>query len=271
MSKQIHIVMSYYNRKAQLLKTLETIKSLNKFKNLNVIIVDDCSNLDNRLEDIVSNYNFNIKLLRVEPEKKNWYNPCITYNYGFIHLEAADDDVVIIQNPECTYNGDILNHSLITTTHSNYLVYNCASLNKEQTNSYINNSTFEPAKTADPASDPNSYDGEVTWYTHSKFRPKHFHFCSSITYKNLKKLNGFDVRFQSGHGFDDDEFSLRVSRLGLNRQFISKPFVYHLWHERIKLANFTKLYKNRDLYTHILNNTTSYTANNNTFFGKKIK
>ena len=143
MSKQIHIVMSYYNRKAQLLKTLETIKSLNKFKNLNVIIVDDCSNLDNRLEDIVSNYNFNIKLLRVEPEKKNWYNPCITYNYGFIHLEAADDDVVIIQNPECTYNGDILNHSLITTTHSNYLVYNCASLNKEQTNSYINSLIFK--------------------------------------------------------------------------------------------------------------------------------
>ena len=245
--------------------------SFNKLNNLNVIIVDDCSDPDQRLDDISNNYNFNIKVLRIDPEKKNWYNPCVTYNYGFIHLEADDNDVVIIQNPECTHNGDILNHSLTTTTHLNYLVYNCASLNEKQTNQYINTGDFGPSLSPDPASDPNSYDGQVTWYVHSKFRPKYYHFCSSITYKNLKKLNGFDIRFKSGHGFDDDEFSLRVSRLNLDRQFISKPFVYHLWHERTPLTNFTKLYKNRDLYYNILNNTTNYTVNNNTFFGKKNK
>ena len=65
--------------------------------------------------------------------------------------------------------------------------------------------------------------------------------------------------------------ALSTIRLNLDRQFISEPFVYHLWHERTSLTDFTKLYKNRDLYNNILNNTTNYTANNNTFFGKKNK
>lgn len=271
MSRRAHIVMSYHNRKAQLLKTLESIDNSKALDNLNVIIVDDGSNTEQRLESIIDNYSFNITLLRIDPERKDWYNPCVTYNYGFLHLVANDDDIIIIQNPECTHNGNILHHALTNTTDSNYLVYNCASLNEEQTDRYIKTNEFHSALSPDTASDPNSYDGVVTWYVHSKFRPKYFHFCSSITYKNLKKLNGFDIRFKDGHGFDDDEFSLRVSRLNLDRQFISEPFVYHLWHERTSLTDFTKLYKNRDLYNNILNNTTNYTANNNTFFGKKNK
>ena len=116
MSRRAHIVMSYHNRKAQLLKTLESIDNSKALDNLNVIIVDDGSNTEQRLESIIDNYSFNITLLRIDPERKDWYNPCVTYNYGFLHLVANDDDIIIIQNPECTHNGNILHHALTNTT-----------------------------------------------------------------------------------------------------------------------------------------------------------
>jgi len=264
--------MSFQNRKTQLLKTLKSIESYNKFDNLNIIIVDDCSNSDQRLEGIVDNYNFNIVLLRVDPERKNWYNPCVTYNYGFMHLEAADNDVIIIQNPECVHNGDILSYSLDNTTDLNYLVYHCASLDKKQTKDYIASSKFQSTDTPDRASDAGSYDGNVTWYTHSKFRPKYYHFCSSLTYKNLKLLNGFDLDFRFGHAFDDDDFAMRVCRLGLKNKFVPDPYVYHLWHNRsFNKRLLDNLHYNKRLFEDKEQNTTNYTANPGTFFGKKIK
>jgi len=94
----------------------------------------------------------------------------------------------------------------------------------------------------------------VDWYVHPKFRPKYYHFCSCITYGNLKKLNGFDLRFAAGDAFDDDEFTMRVKKLGLKRQFISDPYVSHLWHPIYKPSSMSNLYRNRDLFASLENN-----------------
>ena len=94
----ISIVMSYHDRRKQLLKTLD---SIHYFGDPEIIIVDDAS--DERIEDIPG-----ITVIRIEPGQKTWINPCIPFNIGFAR---AKGDMIIIQNPECIHIGDILKYT----------------------------------------------------------------------------------------------------------------------------------------------------------------
>ena len=77
----VSIVMAYHNRKALLINTLNTIA--NGTHPDKIIIVDDASNEDNRIEDLVGFRELNIWVFRGEPEAKDWHNPCIRFNRGF--------------------------------------------------------------------------------------------------------------------------------------------------------------------------------------------
>ena len=145
--------MSYCNRKAQTINTLQSINKSKFVDNVSVIIVDDCSVEREQLDDIVDNYNFPIFLFTITKDRKNWYNPCVTYNYGFLQLDANDEDIIIIQNPECTHRGDVVEYSINNTNNKNYVVFNCASLDEQQTKKYIESGDFDPSKKADSASD----------------------------------------------------------------------------------------------------------------------
>ena len=57
--KKISIVMSYHNRKSQLLTTLKTIKK-SKHPNYEIIIVDDGSDEDHRIENLQNEYGFKL-------------------------------------------------------------------------------------------------------------------------------------------------------------------------------------------------------------------
>ena len=81
-SQKISIVMSYYNRKAQTLKTLEGFENQYAGKyNFEVVIVDDNSNDENSLIQDIKKYSFPINLIVISKEEnattvlKNW----ITY------------------------------------------------------------------------------------------------------------------------------------------------------------------------------------------------
>ncbi len=120
---KISIVMAYYNRKQQTIFTLDTI-SKSKHQDYEVIIVDDGSSSENRLEDVIYKYKFPIKLIRIEPLNKKWINPCIPYNIGFKH---ASGDIIIIQNPEVCYIGDIISYvnNQLYNKHDMYLSFRC--------------------------------------------------------------------------------------------------------------------------------------------------
>lgn len=99
--------MSYYNRKEQIINTLNKFNEIYKSYNIEVIIVDDNSNDENKLEDIIKNYNFNIKLIKII--FKNYKNPVIGYNTEFLHCSG---DIIIIQNPEILHCNDIIKYIL---------------------------------------------------------------------------------------------------------------------------------------------------------------
>ena len=102
-SKKISIVMSYFNRKEQLKLTLQSIKS--NYLNKEIIIVDDNSREDQKVESFINTFknNLDIKVITITEKEKTWVNPCIPYNIG---IKAASGDIVVLQNPEVMHVGD---------------------------------------------------------------------------------------------------------------------------------------------------------------------
>jgi GT2 family glycosyltransferase len=92
-----------------------------------------------------------------------------------------------------------------------------------------------------------TFNGDSAWYNHPIYRPRFTNFCSAITVKNLKKLNGFDERFCEGVWFDDDYFLNQIQWLGLKIELCTDPFIFHQWHED-KWKDIIKIYRNRDIY-----------------------
>lgn len=270
MKNGISIVMTYHNRKELLIRTLDSIKksSFSKSK-LEIIIVNDASSKDHEIDDLIySIYNeLNLKIINIKEKQKKWNNSCVPYNIGFNYIKY---DKVIIQNPECYHNGDILTHVHNNLNNDNYLSYGCYSLNWENTI----NSNYENIKINDIKSKGAIYDG---WYNHSIINPTGYHFCSSITYENLCKLNGFDERYKDGIGYDDNEFVYRIKKLGLDFKIIDTPFVFHQAHKSVFRFNSLspqeekdlklKLFdKNYNLFINVTKKDVNYKITNNIFF-----
>lgn len=241
---KLSVVTSYFNRKRLFKKTLESIQSTKYVNDIEVIVVDDGSVQEERLEDIVNDYKFPIKLIRVEPEDKNYINPCIPYNRGF---KEALGDLVIIQNPECFHVGDVIAHAIENTTDDNYLAYATYALTKEDTE----NLGKREINILSKRSSAGHIDG---WYNHSKINPRPLHFTSCITKNNLDKLEGFDEEFADGVGFDDDDLLFRIEKEGIHVEIVDSPMVLHQNHyddksfENQASKDPTLVHKNRELF-----------------------
>lgn len=65
--EKVSIILPYYNRKKYLITTLDSFQLLySDITNLEIVIVDDCSNEENRIEDIIDTYNLDIKYIRID-------------------------------------------------------------------------------------------------------------------------------------------------------------------------------------------------------------
>lgn len=225
----ISIVTAYFNRKKLFYNTLKSISN-SKVKDIEVIVVDDCSSDEHRLEDLTEEFPF-LKVIRLEKENKWYINPCVPFNIG---IREAKGDIIVLQNPECYHLGDVLSDILTNLTNTNYLSYGCYSLDKERTYklSEINSDNIEQIK---ESLSPLPFqiireEGGLGWYNHSVVRPVGYHFLSAIKKENMDKLNGFDERYAKGIAYDDDELLVRIRRMGLNVIIMDNPFVLHQWH-----------------------------------------
>ena len=230
---KISIVMSYYNRRHQLLNTLRSIVA-STIKDIEIIIVDDASQEGERLEDLVVEYPF-LRLIRVEKKDKWWINPCIPYNIG---ISCAKGEIIVLQNPECLHVGDVLQYIIKHINDKNFLsisTYALPNMNDEE--------LFQKIKTFHQLPQQCFVRG-VGWYNHPKYRPVYFHFCAALTRKNMLKLGGFDERYSMGVARDDVEFVDRVGRLGLKKEIITEVSVIHQWHSKAEQLNEIR-YKQR--------------------------
>jgi len=226
---KISIVTAYYNRKRLFLRTLESIqRQITDFKlEAELIVVDDGSTTDQRLEDVVERFPF-MKIVRLESENKWYRNSCVPFNCGF---EYATGEMVVIQNPECFHYGNILEFVSQHGEKGKYLSFGCFSLDKKTTDTeslfHDNQHLKEMFQIHDRLV---QHDGDLGWYNHSIHRPAAYHFCSAIHKDDLFALGGFDERYARGIGFDDDEFVHRIKLKPLKIEFVDYEIVLHQNH-----------------------------------------
>jgi len=239
----ISIVMSYYNRKDLFHLTLKSITK-SKFKDVEVIAVDDGSLPEHRIEDFVEEFPF-LKVVRVEPEDKWYINCCIPFNMA---IREAMGDIIVLQNPECLHANDVLTYLSENVNESNYISVSTYGLDSK----HVSQGVLGYGLKTDSLSDllkslpqvPYRGNRAMGWYNHSKFRPEAWHFCSAMTRENMAKLNGFDERYATGVACDDSEFIIRIKKLGLKVVITEDVSVIHQYHESsCSLPNEHKLWE----------------------------
>jgi glycosyltransferase involved in cell wall biosynthesis len=223
----ISIVTAYYNRKKQFYETLKSIAKSN-FNDFEVIVVDDGSLPEHRLEEYLIEFPF-LKIIRIEPKDKWYVNSCVPFNIG---ISAAKGNIIILQCPECLHIHDVITHISERINENNYISISTYAIDENITNKLpelINNTFFiDYFKSL-----PQKMTGGNTilgWYNHTTYRPVYYHFCSAITRTNMQKLNGFDERFAYGIACEDNEFIARVDRLGLSKIISDDISTIHQWH-----------------------------------------
>ena len=259
---KISIVMAYYNRSSQLKNTLKSILHSANHSQVEVIIVDDASTELHRLENIISDFDLDIKLLRIEPFDKKWVNPCIPFNIGF---KKAIGDLIIFQNPECLHVGDIISVSKMLIKNNTYINFGCYSTGKSNSDKFQSLSSFSAESIhnmlAPMASNAPSDDFEDSWYNHPLHRPIGLHFCSAIMREDLFDLGGFDERYSQGIAYDDNDLIIRIQRKKMEVNMISEPFVVHQYHETAPYNKNEKLIlKNKVIFENLLSSPTRYKA-----------
>ena len=229
---RVTVVMTFWNRKTQLINTLKSIRQYGH--DVKVIVVDDASTNG---DDILYLQDKDTKVITMK--NKTWINPCIPFNTGFAQV---DTDIVILQNAECMHNGDVVGHALSNIGKNIYLNYSALSIGDSMTKEITagGNVADIVAPYMDKSFESNSWIG---WYNHPKYRPKMYHFCSAIMRGDLYDLGGFDERFADGSAYDDDELIARIRKKGMDIRIIERPFVVHQFHEQFRPGDVRELMK----------------------------
>jgi hypothetical protein len=247
---KVSIIIGYYNRKKQLLYTLKTIND-SLYKNIEIIIVDDCSDNPDDILNIsdFEIFNMDIKLISIKKEEKTWVNPCVGYNKG---ISNATGDIIILQNAEVCHIGDALSYVVNNLKPNDWLTFNCYGLNNFEDNEYIysqNNNkiiynyinkiwkenNYYSIKPGGNAAFTNKVGG---WLNHFLYHFTAYHYFGAIFKSDLinRMSGGFDTDYANGICFDDNDFIKRLIfnnfQFKINTFSDSEPFVIHLYHEK---------------------------------------
>ena len=249
---KVSIIIGNYNRKLQLFYTLLTIKK-SLYKNIEIIIIDDCSDIPEEQinEADFKNFFMNIKLIKIKREEKTWVNPCVIYNKG---INASTGDIIILQNSEVCHIGDCISYVVNNLRPNDWLTFNCYGLNNFNDNrniylmknnqeiyNYINKIWNEKKSYNIKPGGNNAFNNDVGgWLNHYLIHFTAYHYFGAIFRNDLiTKMNGgFDLDYSNGICFDDNDFVKRLIynniRFTINSFSELEPFVIHLFHEKAK-------------------------------------
>ena len=204
-SETISIVMTSSNRTKQTLFTLKTIAD-SVVNNIQVIIVDDSDSDPLDVETIKNiNYPFNLDIIKIKRENKDWHNPLVNYNIGFKFIKGGK---VIIQNAEVCHIGDVLQFIKNYVVNNNYYVFDVnASLNYE-TNEKIYNSNTKSIEI---------YNNPFYWqWYQSVSNNRKYHFLTSMSKETFDKIKEFNYDYTMGASYDDNDFLLKIISKNIN-------------------------------------------------------
>jgi len=258
MEKMVSIILPYYNRKDLIIKTLKSFEYFYHDRNLEVVIVDDVSSDNHRLEDIITDFNLNIKLVRLE--NKTGINPCYPYNVG---VRESSGDIIVLSSPETfhTTNMFLITNDFEKLTNDTYLLMSVFCLTNLGIVSQIFSDFSEQIKEIDKIKElfyvnlgENGYTFNNrfgSWYSHSEIKPSSLNFFTALTREKFYELSGFDERFRFGTGYDDDDFRDRLIEANTDFIYYDNAIAIHVNHEVVNNAAPTT---NQWLYNHVKTN-----------------
>ena len=232
----ISIIMTSTNRSIQTYFTLNTI-STSLIKDIQIIIVDD-SDIDIIDENKLKDLPFYVDLIKINRNKKEWFNPCINYNIGFKFIKG---NYIIIQNAEICHIGDVSNFIRNNITDNNYYTFDVKASLDFDTNNIIYNLPL----------DINIYNREelfLMWYQSINLN-RNYHFLSAMTKTTFDNIKCFSYDYSIGYAWDDDDFLLRIisKKININNVFhdIYNIGGIHLYHN---VENKPTIQHNQSLY-----------------------
>tara|TARA_R110002074_G_scaffold401735_1_gene601107 strand:- start:7402 stop:8139 length:738 start_codon:yes stop_codon:yes gene_type:complete len=195
-------------------------------EDIEIIIIDDGSNENHRLNTLVDDFKtLDIKLIELGKKRNNLeVNPCYPYNVGVRH---SSGDILILSSPETFHTSDMfeITNNFEKLDDSTYILLSVfCSTDKKLTNDIVSNDfviNHEDKQKMYSSMSSDQFNNQYgSWYLHSIFRNTNLNFLSCITRKNFFGLSGFDERYRFGTGYDDAEF---LDRLKLK----VKRFIYY--------------------------------------------
>lgn len=230
----LSIVTSHFNRKKILYKSLEAYSLSANISECEFIIVDDCSDKENCIDDIKETFPLlNTKLIKIDQEDKTWILPTVPFNIG---LKLATSEKTLMINPESFPMGDIIADAIENLKENEYRVYGCYSVSKANTyrilRKEISKESIEDIRSILPLKTDIYllFDGQNAWYQHSVYRPKKYCFCLAIFKRDFERIGYLNDNLANGKGFGDDDLVLAAIQNNMQIVQIDNPFVLHLNH-----------------------------------------
>lgn len=194
----VSVVMTTFNRPAQLRATLASIRS--QAVPVEIAVVDDGSDMETPGICAHGQVEFYRQLNR--PSSPTQHNQSLPLNIG---IRAATGDVLIIQNAECLHVDPVI-----------------AGLTSFLTG---HNTVFAQVVALDQSGIPG-----IDYCSLSNPRP--YFFCGAIRRDTILRLRGFDEDYLTA-GWEDDDMADRLRREGVEFLFTDIR-VYHQWHPPAK-------------------------------------
>jgi len=209
---KISVCMPYWNRQAELDRSLAAYRRIYKHLDLEFSICDDGSPVPvNAPGCIVTSM----------PKKHIGLNPCVPFNAA---VRASTGDVVVLTNPEIEHKEDVFTVMLkLLEKENDYVTVACRDV--------------KGMWLAGPQVDY-SKNGRLPV-------PKgaHFHFCAMMRRELWEKSGGFDEAFRNGIACDDNDLLWNMEKAGAN--FRLAPGL--VWHYKTPHGRKGTLASNRDL------------------------
>ncbi len=194
----VSVVMTAFNRPAQLRATLASIRS--QAVPVEIIVVDDGSDVETPSICASGQVDFYRRLNR--PSSPTYRNQALPLNIG---IRAATGDVLIIQNAECLHVGPVIADLASRLTGHNVVFAQVVALDQS---------------------------GILGIDYCSLFNPRPYFFCGAIRRDTLLRLRGFDEDYLTA-GWEDDDMADRLRREGVDFLF-TDILAYHQWHPPAK-------------------------------------
>jgi len=200
----ISVIFPYWNRLEVTREALDAMAKVYGGVDMEVVVVDDGSA---EAFSVDREYPWSVRVLRL-PAKDVAKNPCVPINYG---VSKSQGDYLVITNPEVLHHMQALpkmRDELETLGKDGYVLASawCEEERKWHCHPSISGITLHGVKHPEGSG---------------------LHFCAMLHRSLWDKSGGFDETYREGAGYDDNDFVMRLGKVGAKFKILRDVIVQH--------------------------------------------